>query len=81
MIVLDTNVVSELMRTEPSATPHHSSGTEPRVESSAPSARRRTLARSSIASRSGDESLENHEPASMLERSSIVRTGWVMFCL
>ncbi len=71
---------TELMRTEPLATPHHSSAGEPRDDISAPSGTRRTIDRDRIASRSGTESLENHEPVSMLERSSIVRMLRFMFC-
>src|SRR3954451_6501126 len=66
------------MRTAPRATPHHSSAGAPRVDSTAPSASRRTTARARIASRNGAESLENQEPDSMFDCSSIVRTGGCM---
>ena len=69
---------TELTRTAPSATPHHSSAGAPRAERIAPSCSRRTTARDRIASRSGGESLENHGPDSMFDCSSIVRIGGCM---
>ena len=50
----------------------------PRAESIAPSATAAPRARDRIASRRGWESLENHDPDSMFDCSSIVRTGGCM---
>jgi hypothetical protein len=74
---LDAKFLSEteLTRTAPWATPHHSSAGAPRAERIAPLATRRTTARSRIAWRSAGESLENHEPVPMFDCSSSVRTG------
>jgi hypothetical protein len=69
---------TELTRTAPLATPHHSSAAAPREESNAPSGKRRTVERARMACRSGGESDENHEPDSMLDRSGSVRTGLFM---
>jgi hypothetical protein len=63
------------------ATPIHSSAGWPRDDNSAPSGSLRTTERDRIALRKGRESLENHEPDSMLFRSGSVSTGVFMFCL